>query len=234
MARYTLSVANEVLENVYIDRSLNRNKPSKNVQTIKIPGRNGDLVIDYGTFDNITITYPCFIHGNFDATFTALMNKLASYKGYQKIKCSDDVQHYRMGIPIIQVAPTVKRIGEDGFFDLSFNCKPQRYLGEQWYSTTASSVTIDNPNKFESRPLIRVQGEGTFTLNGTTVTVGSSAAGEVYIDCDLMRCYYEDTNLNSIVSFSTKDFPTLAPGANVLTKSGSITKILVLLQFWEL
>lgn len=178
---------------LYVDGSLSFNKPKKNVETISVPGRSGDLVIDYGTFQNLTITYPCFIRENFEQNFSGLMNFLGSSTGYQNIYCSNDPAHYRKGIILTEQTPTVKRINKDGYFDLSFNCMPWRYLtsGDTIIGDGSSSYTLTNPARFSAGPLIRVQGYGTITFTDgfgdtQTVTVAQHPNGSIYIDCDDM------------------------------------------------
>lgn len=230
----TLKIAGTTLANIYVDGSLSYNKPSKNVETITVPGRSGDLVVDHGTFQNVIITYPCYIRGNFDTNFATLVNTLGSYSGYVRIECSNDSTHFRLGVPIIPQAPTVKRIGKDGYFDLSFNCKPQRFLktGETTTTYTSMSASISNPTKFASQPLIRINGSGYCSINGTSITVDSAYA-YVDIDCESMECYYGTTNANDKVTFSSNDFPTLKPGSNLLTRD-TVTSIEITPRWWEL
>ena len=39
------------------------NAPKRNVENISVPGRNGDVIIDHGNWENIDVTYSCFIEG---------------------------------------------------------------------------------------------------------------------------------------------------------------------------
>jgi len=233
MSMNTLKVAGSTLANLYVDGALSYNRPIKNVEMVSIPGRSGDLVIDYGTFQNVMITFPCYMRGSFDTNFATLVNILGAMKGYQKIECSNDTTHFRLGVPVIPQAPTVKRIGKDGYFDLSFNCKPQRFLNSGETETTYSAnATISNPTNFDAKPLIRITGTGNCTLNGVTITVTGSYS-YVDIDCESMECYYGTSSANALVSFSGNDFPVLSPGNNSLTK-GTVTSIKIKPRYWEL
>lgn len=233
MSMNTLKVAGSTLANLWVDGALSYNKPAKNVSTVSIPGRSGDLVIDYGTWQNVMITYPCYMRGSFATNFATLVNTLGAMKGYQKIECSNDSTHFRLGVPVVPQAPTVKRIGEDGYFDLSFNCKPQRFLNSGETETTYSAnATITNPTQFDAKPLIRITGTGSCTINGVTITVTGSYS-YVDIDCESMECYYGTSSANSLVSFSSNDFPVLSPGNNALTK-GTVTSIKIKPRYWEL
>jgi phage-related protein len=230
----TLSINGTTLPNVYVDASLSFNKPVKDVETFRVPGRNGALIIDNGTWDNVVITYPCYTKTA--AAFDNIIQTLGALKGYQKIACSNDSTHYRMGVPIIPQTPTAKRINTNFYFNLSFNCKPQRFLTSGDTTTTYSSTgtsTLNNPTKFDSKPLLRITGNGKVTVNGTEITLANTT-NYTDIDCEAMECYYGSTNRNGNVTFNTNDFPTLAPGNNSIVRASGITQVIITPRWWEL
>lgn len=229
-----LSIDGTALSGIYVDASLSFNKPEKDVETYRVPGRNGDLVIDYDTWHNVLITFPCYIKGNFDTAFDSLCQTLGALKGYHRIECSNDTTHFRLGRAIVPMTPDATAFNKSGFFDLAFDCKPQRFLtsGETEVIKNASG-TISNPTAFEARPMIRVYGNGTVTVNGTAITLTNNT-GYTDIDCEAMTCFYGTTSRNNDVSFSTNDFPTLSPGSNTLTFGTGITQIRITPRWWEL
>lgn len=233
MSMNTLSINGATLANVYVDASLSFNRPAKDVETFKIPGRNGALVIDNGVWDNVLITYPCYCDTM--SAYDTIVQTLGALKGYQKIACSNDSTHYRMGVPVVPKTPTVKFINNHFYFDLSFNCKPQRFLtsGDTVVTKNASG-SISNPSSYDSRPLIRIYGTGTFTINGVGITVGSHGQNYVDVDCEMMDCYYGTTALNSYITFSGNDFPVLSPGSNSFTFGTGITQVKITPRWWEL
>ena len=212
-----LSIDGTALTGIYVDASLAFNKPAKNVDMIAVPGRNGSLAVDYGTFKNVTISYPVIIKSNFPSDFQALINKLAALKGYHRIECSNDTDHYRIGRFIMPETPTVRRINREGRFNLSFDCKPQRFLktGEDPYPLvsneqtlldennnvlqdengndlivyTTDVTTIVNPTEWPSRPLIRATGPGDINIGNQVIHVSVSESITVYIDCESMEIY---------------------------------------------
>lgn len=222
------------LPNIYVDASLSYNKPERNVETFAIPGRNGALVIDNGTFNNVLINYPCAIKNGFKTAFSGLVNMLGALKGYQRIECSDDPAHYRMGRVIMPTAPNVMRLNREGRFDLAFDCKPQRFLlsGETTQNYTASG-TITNPTNFDAWPLLRIYGNGTITVNGVGITLTNNS-NYTDVDSDLQECYYGSTTRNNYVTFSGNDFPVLAPGINNIVFGSGITRCIITPHWWEL
>lgn len=253
MSMNTLKINGNVVPDLYIDTSEAFNRPKKNIETINVPGRNGDLVIDYGTFQNVMITYPCYIRGNFDAKFQTLMNLLGTMSGYQRIECSNDTTHYRMGIPVIPQTPKVKRINEDGYFDLSFNCKPQRFLTSgETIINVSNGQTITNPTGFAAMPQLIFDYTGTYTFkfeNGytssnpayrkvdATATIDGIFISSLIIDSALMECYDmgDQISANQFVTFTPNVYPILygADGQNT-TKVTTNTGFRMRPNWWEL
>ena len=138
-----LKINGTALTGIYVDAAVSFNKPAKRVETFSVPGRNGDLVIDEGTFDNVLISYPVYEKSTFPDEFDAIVNWLASLQGYQRIECSNDPNHFRLGRFVVPQTPTAKRLNKDGYYTLTFDCKPQRWLlsGEEDTEITANPAT---------------------------------------------------------------------------------------------
>lgn len=189
---------------VYITGEAVFNAPTRRVNMIQIPGRNGLFAQDEGSFDNLTVTYPAGLFGVTEADFADAIsnfrNALCSRVGYKRLEDDYNPSEFRMAVykEGLEVTPATLKAGE---FTISFECKPQRWLksGETW--TTATTLTnFDNPTLFASAPLLEVQGYGTIKLTqsdtGTakdiviTQKVGESRA--VYIDCETGFAYYQE------------------------------------------
>ena len=105
MAKKLLYINDTLVEGVYIDTQLAYNKPARVQEVIDIPGRNGDLIIDDGVFDNVLISYPARIQGHFPTIWRGLINWLGNLSGYNKIACTDDLEHFRQGRVIMPQTP---------------------------------------------------------------------------------------------------------------------------------
>ena len=108
---------------------------------------------------------------------------------------------------------------------------PVGHESDYFYHT---GYRIINPTHFDSKPLIRVYGTGTFTANDITVIISAHTQPYIDIDSELEECYYEDTNMNSYVSMTDRTFPTLKPGTNGILPTPGITKLEVTPRWWEL
>ena len=104
--------------------------PERDVSAIEVPGRNGELHIDNGRWRNIDVTYnDCVIERDFTERFGDFRAYCAKQRGYQRLDDTFHPDEYRLADMTqgIKVSSVGTRYGS-GKFDLTFNCKPQRFL----------------------------------------------------------------------------------------------------------
>lgn len=105
------------------------NTPQKRREIIEVPGRNGDIIIEDGSYENVTVTFKnCFIINDFAENFKAFKDFMCSQKGYKRLEISWLPDEYRMAMFEGNVTPVIKDFDGFGKFDVTFNCKPQRFL----------------------------------------------------------------------------------------------------------
>lgn len=219
---------------VFITRDGVYNAPRRVYRQIQVPGRNGDLMIDEGRFENIDVTYPCLIYKCFDANVEGLRNALLSHNGYVRIMDSYHPDEYRLGCFSEELSVVPKVLGDGGTFEVTFNCKPQRFLtgGEVAHKYT-KDASINNPTLFASKPLIRVTGSGTVGIGDNTITI---ASGYTYVDIDseIQDCYCGTQNANSLVTFSNRKFPELQTGVNGISLGTGVTSVQITPRWFRL
>lgn len=107
--------------------------PSRDVTQIHVPGRNGDILVDNGGWNNVDVTYSsCCILSNFRENVAKLRGYLMANPGYHELTDPynpDEVRYAEFRGPFTPEAFTAKG-NNAGMFDLTFNCKPQRFLRE--------------------------------------------------------------------------------------------------------
>lgn len=124
---------------VYITGEAVYNAPQRAVEMISIPNRNGAFALDKGYFENIEVTYPAGIFAdnetNFAQAISDFRNFLCSRKGYVRLSDEYNPDEYRMAVykSGLEVSPTQLRAGE---FEITFDCKPQRFLTSGDYEIT--------------------------------------------------------------------------------------------------
>ena len=213
---------------IYISGDGVHNAPERDVTMVTVPGRNGQLTIDNGRFENIEVTYPCFVEGGNGADITAniqgFRNAIGCLTGYQRLTDTYHTDEYREGIfkAGLDVSPVVYHTG--GEFEIVFDCKPQRWLtsGETAITLVPGAddsgghglgVQISNPTEFNAAPLFKLRGYGTINIrydNGAiwpmySVSVASSITviePPLYVDCEILEAYERQTTGQGIVVVS--------------------------------
>lgn len=219
----------------YISGSGIYNAPNRAYEEIEIPGRDGLLLGHEKRLGNVEVTYPAFIYTNFKENITKLKTFLLSKIGYQQLEDTYYPNYFRMGAYFggLEVEPTSKN--DAGSFELTFQCKPQRYLKSgQTAVSAASGDTITNPTGMTAKPLIRCYGVGSVTVNGTMINI---LATREYtdIDCDLYDAYYGAESRNAYITIENIDrhFPSLSPGNNSIYFDG-LTAVEITPRWFEL
>lgn len=162
----------------------NYSAPTRAVEVINIPGRDGAFVLDKGYYENVPAEFNVVAKGatqsDFKDIISAFRNAIVSQKGYVRLEELYQPGEYRMARYAggFDEDPTFH--GNGAIFKVKFDCKPQRYLTD---GETAVSVedgdTLTNPTLFEAHPLLEVEGYGTNTVNGYEITINDEEIGEL-------------------------------------------------------
>lgn len=216
---------------IYISGSGTFNAPERDIEFVSVPGRSGDLTIDNGRFLNVTGTYPAFIHQNFTENAMKARLWLQSLTGYQRLEDTYHPDYYRMAVYRGPLDFETRALNYGADFDLSFECKPQRYLKSGEYPVQLSAPgALYNP-WMPSLPLITVYGSGAGVLSvgGYTVTI-HDMTDSLTLDSETGNAYKGLSNENG--NIYAPEFPVLQPGRNVVGWSGGITRIEITPRWW--
>ena len=208
---------------VYISGDAVYDSPERDVEMISIPGRNGTFALDKGRFNNIEVTYPAGVFAesqtNFADKMSALRNQLASRVGYKRIEDEYHSDEYRLGVYTRGLEFDPIHYNEASQFDITFNCKPQRFLksGETPVSV-ASGDTITNPTLFDAHPLIKFNagGNGALNIGDDIITVLNAEVG--YAELSLTRTPI--SNVRDVVEI--KNTSVYKPGDPITFKASSV------------
>lgn len=81
---------------VLLDGSGTTTAPERDVMTVTIPGRSGDLLVDAGRWKNTTVSYPCTIAREFEGRFAAFKQALLAEGGYKRLEDTLHPDEYRL------------------------------------------------------------------------------------------------------------------------------------------
>lgn len=199
---------------VYYDGSKEYEKPSKEMNRISIPGRNGDIFLPNNRWSNVPIPYDCYIRDDFQANYNSLVAFLNSRKGYKVLETSGQPDVYRMAAFLSAIAPDMGQLNRKGKFTLEFDCMPQRFLksGTVTQEITGGSGTIMNPTAFASSPLLTVYGSGTIGINDDVITITNDALGYMKLTDRITLAVGATKSVNVSGLFNAGDYITYNSG----------------------
>ena len=171
---------------IYISGDGVYNAPERAVEFVDVPGRNGAIELDQGRYNNITVTYPAGVFATtqeeFQEKISAFRNAILSQRWYQRLEDTYHPDEYRMGVYLSGLEVSPVNYNHAGEFELTFNCKPQRWLTVGEYPIPVKSGDVlENPCLFDSEPLIEIEGYGDVSFNGYTLTLDNAVLGETEI-----------------------------------------------------
>lgn len=214
--------------------------PEKEYDIIHVPGRNGDIVIDTGTYKNVSRIYEVSIATR-DIAFHRKMGRVAQWlysaSGYARLEDSYEPDTYRLAIYNKKVS-IENLFNEAGKAKLEFNCKPQRFLKSGDIPTTITTSSIMyNDTPFDALPIINVVTDdtaGELVIGDVTLSIAANAGTTLTINSELQDVYSGTANKNSYVTLNSGIFPKLVPGNNAISFTGGIQSIIVYPKWWTI
>ena len=172
----------------YIDGAATFNAPARRGETVTVPGRNGTLFLDDGTYENITVEYNAFLAAKSEEEFQQRLSQfraaLMSKRGYLRLSDTYHPEEFRLAMYKSGLEIDTKMYNRVGGFKLEFDCKPQRYLkvGELPVTFTDSYefyANIKNPTLFPAGPLLMIYGYGDLLINDKSISVEDGTIGRM-------------------------------------------------------
>lgn len=205
-----------------------------NINSKTIPGRNGALIFDTGSYKNRSGSASCFcLQEDVEGAISSAGRFLMSKKGYRRLETSDDPNHYWMAR--VENSPQIEmRLRVLAPFEIEFDCKPQRFVksGENAVVFTESG-SLSNQYGQTALPLITLYGNGAGTLTiGSCVVDVKNLDGVLYLDSDTQNAYNDNGNQN--MNINAPVFPTLPDGETQIAFSGGIERVEIVPRWWEL
>ena len=177
--------------------------PEIRVKETEIPGMDGALIENYGTYGLVTIP----VEFNFLSPPLCWMEVYRAAKKWLKgsgwLKLGDD-RDYLYKAYYVNITDTERTSVRIGSFTAEFVCHPYAYLESGQLEYVAADVAY-NPYEI-SHPVYIITGEGmcTLTVNGNTMT--ANIGQNLTIDTDRMLAYRKDgTMQNTAVTGNYED-----------------------------
>lgn len=204
------------------------------VETEKVRGRNGYLVYETGAYENRIGTAKCFaLQTNVEVAIRSANKYLMKSLTYRRLEDSNDPHHFWLA-RVSNGARLEQRMRLLAPFEITFDCKPQRFVKSGEYPVSfESDGVLFNSYGFDAMPIIKVYGTGSGNIYvGETEVAINCVDGVLILDSDLQDAYNDDGNQN--MSVYAPRYPVLTDGENVISFDGDIERMEIIPRWWEL
>lgn len=222
---------------IYISGSGTFGAPKRKFEEFTVPGRNGVLKIDSGTFENASVSYKCAIVRGFAQNAAALRSWLLSPAGYCRLEDTyhpDEFRmaHYSSGVDFTDFTQLLRAAS----VTLTFDCKPQRFL-KSGENPIYNPVKIYNPTEFPSKPLIKFKmtaESGSITVEECNIALAGMKIGDIItIDAETMDAVGSSSgNINDGVTIIGD--MELHPQSFATVSSSGITDLTITPRWWTI
>lgn len=215
--------------------------PEREYEAIHVPGRNGDVIIDNGTYKNIQRSYYVSIATyslSYHQKLASVAKWLHSSSGYARLEDSYEPDFYRQAYYKEKVN-FENLFNEAGRATINFECKPQKFFksGEIAIEFT-SAGSIQNGTVNIALPKIEVitdNTQGEINIGGIRISIAANAGTSIIIDSELQDAYNnQNVNKNLSITLTDGEFPVLKPGKNTISFSGGVQRVLITPRWWTI
>lgn len=202
------------------------NIPASNIiyETISIDG--GENLTKIKGFEDIPLSFDFWYRATDDEYLmkkAMIDNWLLSAKSKDLFYSADESKTYKVKQIKISETKTSSRIIRR--FTVTFTCNGLKYMtsGLKAQAINTSGMILNNFGTYEAKPLIKIYGEGNIniTINNNSFIV-NNVSDYVIIDSEIKECYKDSMNKGR---YMAGDYPVFSIGENIITWTGSVTKL---------
>lgn len=193
-------------------------KAKKRIETIEVPGRNGFISIDEGTYEPFSVSVEC--HAKEDANFDEISLFLDGYG-------SLSFDNKRVYTAIINNAIPFEKVLMFKKFIVQFLVNPIcEDITATIYNVSSNNSALEiNDTCYDIEPKLTINcsGDLSITINNKTFYLDGTN-GTYILDCKNKLITKDDLNVSNIM---IGDFPKLQKGINQISYLGSIESFLI-------
>ena len=211
-------------------------RAKRKTTVVQVAGSNREVVDMEDAWECYDQPYTLFVgDGTEDSIQEALVSvaEVLYKKDWQELLDDYEPDYFRLAYfeGPYDIENRKTRVGK---FDISFRCRPERFLLTGKYPVNVATGDImSNPTRYNAKPLIRIEGSGSGTVTvGNTTMSFTGIVDYLYVDCekqDVYRLPSENRNENM-----TGEFPVLASGNTTVSFTGGISAVKITPRYWTI
>lgn len=203
---------------IIVEKEPNIIKGQKNISIYEIEGRNGNLVIDNGTYKSFTLSINC--HLDTDVADIDEIKELLD--GYGTLSLDGKREYYAY---IKNSISFTKVIGKFKSFIIQFQVNPIAHdINSTLVNVTKNGQQFNINKGIATNPIISIKGEGNLdiTVNNTMFKLFNLNPSFTYrLDCENKVITANGLNVANQMQY---DFPSLRKGTNTVNYTGTVNE----------
>ena len=206
------------------------NSTGNDVDTVAVPGRDGDLLISKNRLKSVTLELPCTVLSNRKLTDAGSeISNWLNVDGYKDLTLSWDPDFiYRSAfIETFEIAGLMRQFGK---VKLNFLTYPVKFYKQGRISQTLSNgATVNGLGNVKAKPIITLVGSGdcTLTINGRKTKL-KAVQNKITLDMQANQVYSGNLQAwDKVVRSPQFQMPYLDYGRNLISWDGNFTVTMI-------
>lgn len=218
-----------------LTRGVSFDSPPRNMDSQKILGQDGEVMIGDGTLNNVTKSFPFVLKDNTQdvaQTISDISNWLKADSLWHDLEFEGDPDYIYQATCLNEY--NFERVVEYyGKGTIDFTIKPYKFLKSGLTEADFGS-SITNPLTRTSRPKLTIVGSGniTITIGDSTLTLKDVENGGIVVDTLYQMVVKLDGKTPAWEKVTSYPLPTIAPGKQNITITGNVS-VLEIIPRWE-
>ena len=206
------------------------NSTGNDVETVAVPGRDGDLLISKNRLKSVTLELPCTVLSNRKLTDAeSEISNWLNVDGYKDLTLSWDPDFiYRSAfIETFEIASLMRQFGK---VKLNFLTYPVKFYKQGRTTQTLSfSSVVNGLGNVKAKPIITLVGSGdrTFMINGRKTKL-KDVQNKITLDMQANQVYKDNLPAwDKVVRSPQFQMPYLDAGRNLISWDGNFTVTMI-------
>ena len=202
------------------------NSTGNDVETVAVPGRDGDLLISKNRLKSVTLELPCTVLSNRNLTDAGSeISNWLNVDGYKDLTLSWDPDFiYRSAfIETFEIASLMRQFGK---VKLNFLTYPVKFFKQgRTTQTLSNGATVNGLGNVNAKPIITLVGSGdcTLTINGRKTKL-RAVQNTITLDMQANQVYSGNLPAwDKVVRAPQYQMPYLDAGRNLISWDGDFT-----------
>ena len=230
MGSFTFNATSSTTHGLRVTNDYVINSTGNDVETVAVPGRDGDLLISKNRLKSVTLELPCTVLTTRKLTDAGSeISNWLNVDGYKDLTLSWDPDFiYRSAfIETFEIAGLMRQFGK---VKLNFLTYPVKFYKQgRTTQTLSNGATVNGIGNVNAKPIITLVGSGdcTLTINGRKTKL-KAVQNRITLDMQANQVYSGNLQAwDKVVRSPQFQMPYLDYGRNLISWDGNFTATMI-------